>query len=198
MNHNGPDLSTRARKAGAFGAPDSSRILAVDPGTRYMGIAVFDQTHLIRHGVKVVRSRGVPSHEALRRATEIITRILDRYRPGVLVLEKTFFAGSRRSAILNVLVQDLRRLARERGLQVREYAPSTVRKLLCRDGRAAKLEVARLIATDHYPWLRPYYERDLGRPWFKEKYWLNMFDAVALGLAYRRVHGGADEDREAA
>jgi hypothetical protein len=43
------------------------------------------------------------------------------------------------------------------------------------------LEVARIIATQHYPFLYPLYEREQRKAWFREKYYLRMFSAVAIG-----------------
>jgi Holliday junction resolvasome RuvABC endonuclease subunit len=58
------------------------------------------------------------------------------------------------------------------------YAPQTVRKGLVGNGWATKREVAAAISS-RYPALRIYLTQD--RRW-KERYWLNMFDAIALAL----------------
>jgi len=58
------------------------------------------------------------------------------------------------------------------------YAPSTVKKYICGNGRASKEEVARVIVAK-YSELKVYLTQD--RAW-KEKYHQNMFDAVALGM----------------
>ena len=79
----------------------------------------------------------------------------------------------------NILVDEIRALARERGILVRALAPSTVKKRVCGDGRATKREVARAVVV-RYPELKVYLGQD--RKW-KERYHGNMFDAVAIGMA---------------
>lgn len=58
------------------------------------------------------------------------------------------------------------------------YAPNTVRKYVCGNGQASKMEVAQVIVS-RYPELRVYLKQD--KKW-KFKYHANMFDALALGL----------------
>jgi hypothetical protein len=61
------------------------------------------------------------------------------------------------------------------------YSAQIVRKHLIGNGWASKEEVARAIAR-RFPQLRIYLSQD--RRW-KERYWHNLFDAVALGLHYQ-------------
>jgi Holliday junction resolvasome RuvABC endonuclease subunit len=56
-----------------------------------------------------------------------------------------------------------------------------VRKHLVGDGWAGKAEVAAMLARS-YPQLRIYLTQD--RQW-KERYWQNMFDAIALALHHQ-------------
>jgi Holliday junction resolvasome RuvABC endonuclease subunit len=74
----------------------------------------------------------------------------------------------------------------KQNLQVKELATNTVRKALCGNGAASKKEVARVVAS-RYPELKSYLTSD--RRW-KEKYYFNMFDAVALGLVTPYSHKG--------
>lgn len=154
-----------------------ARILAIDPGTRHMGIALLERGRLIYHGVKNIRRRRSP-HEALDEAREIILRLVKDFRPEVLVVEKAFFARNRNVSLLNVLVDEIRAIGRRKGLQVLSYAPTTVKKHTCGDGRASKRQVARVIVA-RYPELGVFLSQD--RKW-KERYHQNMFDAVALGM----------------
>ncbi len=45
-----------------------------------------------------------------------------------------------------------------------------------------RLEVARILVAEHYPFLAPWYELERQTPWFQESYYLRMFGAVALGV----------------
>ncbi len=153
------------------------RILAIDPGTRQMGIAVLEDHGLIYHGVETLTSHGTP-HERLQESRRLFLRLLDDFKPAVVAVEAPFFANNRNTALLNVMVDELRVLAKSRSLSVVSLAPSTIKRHMCGDGWAAKAEVAKAVAAK-YPKLKVYLTQD--RKW-KERYHGNMFDAVALGL----------------
>jgi crossover junction endodeoxyribonuclease RuvC len=75
-------------------------------------------------------------------------------------------------------VDEIKAIGKRKGLKVKSFAPSTVKKAICGNGRASKKEVARVIASK-YPELKVYLTQD--RAW-KEEFHQNMFDAVALGM----------------
>jgi len=153
------------------------RILAIDPGTREMGIALLENGDLIYHGVKVLTRRSSP-HENLQEGRRIVLRLIKDFRPQVLALEKAFFANNRNAALLNVLVDEIKAMGRRRGLRILSLAPNTVKKAIAGNGRATKAEVAKVVIS-RYPELRVYLTQD--RKW-KQKYHENMFDAVALAI----------------
>jgi len=158
---------------------DKIRVLAIDPGTRVIGIAFLEGKELIYYGVKTIRKRRSP-HETLKAARKVVLRLIRDFRPQVLVVEKAFFANNRNASLLNVFVDEIRAIGRRKGLKVVGYAPSTVKKFICGNGRASKGDVARNIVS-RYPELKVYLTQD--RAW-KERYHQNMFDAVALGAVY--------------
>jgi crossover junction endodeoxyribonuclease RuvC len=154
-----------------------TKILAIDPGTRAMGIALLEGEKLVYHAVLTIR-KGKTPHETLAEARRLILRLIADFKPNMLAIEKTFFANNRNSAILNVLADEIKAIGKRKGLEVVCYAPSTVKKFITGDGRASKLEVAKVVIAQ-YPELKVYLNQD--RKW-KEAYHLNMFDAVALGI----------------
>src|SRR5208283_5662286 len=153
------------------------KILAIDPGMRMMGVAFLEGDSIIYHGVKMIPRKKIP-HETLREGRKIILRLINGLRPRILVVEKTFFANNRNMAFLNDFVKQIQMIGRRKGLRVLAYAPNTVKKCICGDGRASKEEVARAVIA-RYPELKVYLTQD--RKW-KEAYHHNMFDAVALGI----------------
>jgi crossover junction endodeoxyribonuclease RuvC len=156
----------------------TERLLAIDPGTRNLGFAVLDGAELIHFGVKIIRKMKSP-HEKLREGKRIVLRLIDDFRPRCLVVEKTFFANNRNSALLNVFTDKIKILGRRRGLHVMSLAANTVRKIICGNGAASKDDVAQ-ITVSRYHELKPYLTSD--RKW-KQTFYRNMFDAVALGVA---------------
>jgi Holliday junction resolvasome RuvABC endonuclease subunit len=153
------------------------KILAIDPGTRNMGIAYLEDNKILYHGVKTIPRKKSP-HEMLREGRKIVLRLIKDFDPAILAVEKTFFANNRNAALLNAFTDEIRAIGRRKGLKVLEYAPNTVKKFVCGNGWAGKEEVARAIILK-YPELKVYLTQD--RAW-KEKYHQNMFDAVAIGL----------------
>ena len=155
----------------------NKKILAIDPGTRKMGVAFLDKGNLIYYGVKVIKKYKSP-HETLKGCRRIVLRLINDFRPTILVVEKAFFSKNRNASLLNVFVDEIKAIARRKKIRLVSYAPNTVKKHICGYGRASKKDVARVIVSK-YPELKVYLTQD--RDW-KERYHQNMFDAVALGV----------------
>ena len=154
-----------------------SKILAIDPGTKEMGIAFLQGIDLVYHGVKSMRLRQSP-HEVLREWRAYVLKLLRDFAPDGLVTEKTFFANNKNAALLNVFTDEIKAIGRREGGHVQSFAPSTVKKCVTGNGRASKEEVAKVIVSA-YPELKVYLTQD--RKW-KYRYHQNMFDTVAVGL----------------
>ncbi len=156
----------------------NNRVLAIDPGTHYIGVAVLDGAKLAYYGVKTLSHRKSP-HDILMEGRKLIRELIDDFKPKTLAVEKTFFANNRNSALLNVFANEIVAIGKRKGLRVKLLAANVVRKELCRNGWATKREVAQEICH-RFPELMPFLSSD--RRW-KEDFYLNMFDAVALGIA---------------
>jgi crossover junction endodeoxyribonuclease RuvC len=153
------------------------RILAIDPGTHFMGIAFLEDGKLIYHAVKVI-AKGQSPQGTLQRARDAVVRLIDDFEPNLIAVERTFFNQNRHTALLNVLFDEIRAVARRRRLAFISYAPSTIKKFTCGNGRAGKKQVATVVVS-RFPELKVFLTQD--RAW-KERFHQNMFDAVALGL----------------
>lgn len=153
------------------------RILAIDPGTRFMGVAFIDNGKLIYHGVKVIKKKDSP-HETLQYARKIVLRLIKDFRPHLIAVEKAFFGNNRKAALVNVVVMEIRAIARRKDVNFIDYSPSTLKKFIAGNGRASKMEVSRAVVL-RYPELKVFLTQD--RAW-KERFHQNMFDAVALGI----------------
>jgi len=154
-----------------------TRILAIDPGTREMGVALLEDDKLVYHGVETIKKGNIPQ-ETLKEGRKVILRLINDYRPDTLAVEKIFFANNRKAAALNVFAIVIMDIGRRKGLEVVCYAPSTVKKFITGNGRASKEDVAKVVIAQ-YPELKVYLTQN--RKW-KAKYHLNMFDAVALAI----------------
>jgi crossover junction endodeoxyribonuclease RuvC len=159
--------------------------LAIDPGTREMGIAFLEDRNLLEYGVK--NFRDARSHrELLVPLDALFSRLLSEKQPDVVIIEKNQFSQIKANLLLALAIARIRSLVRKKRISLREYGPRTVRKAVCANGNATKAELARTVAAA-YPELRAYLEAD--RKW-KLRYWQNIFDAVALGMAYLKLGQG--------
>lgn len=154
----------------------SSTILAIDPGTRELGVAVLCGTELTFYGVKTVTNRKNPL-AVLETVAAYVRSLIKKHRPDTLSIEK-MFVTQKNSAFLVVVAEQIKAVAGEAGLFIYEYAPSTVRKKLCQTGRATKREAAKVL-TARYPELGRYYRRTAR---WELDYYANLFDAVAVGV----------------
>lgn len=151
-------------------------ILAVDPGTRELGVALLSGQSLIYYGVKTIRQRQSPQ-SILGEIARVISRLIADYEPTVLAIEKTFLI-QKSAALLNVAAAEIKAVARQAGLPIYEYTPSEVRKLVCQTGKATKRETALEVAA-RFPELSHYLKQQTK---WEELYYANMFDAIAVGL----------------
>jgi len=156
------------------------RILAIDPGTRHIGIAVLQGSDLVYHGVLSMPYRRSPA--AVRRNIRVLLRqLLSDFRPTALAMEANAIGSSRAMSRLHVVVSEARRVGLREHLEVVTRTANTLKKLVTGNGRASKEEVARAVAR-RYPELKAYLRQTA--QWRARYHW-NMFDAVALGMAIR-------------
>lgn len=151
-------------------------ILAIDPGTKELGVALFQGCELCYFGVKTIKQK--PSEQAvLQEMIRLVMALIRHYKPQVLAIEKTDHLQYR-TALLHLVAATLKSTAQEQGLTVYEYDPAMVRRRICQRQDASKQRTAKRLAA-FYPELNQY--RQPGSRW-KELYWAHLFDAVALGL----------------
>ncbi len=156
----------------------AQRTLAISPGTREMGFAILESTELLYFGVHTFKHRQAV-RSFLAEGRQFIQGLIDTFAPQGLVLEKTWYAHSTRSARLRGFVEAMQRSALGQGINVFIYTPTMVKKMLCDDGNVTKREVAETLVQQHYSYLAKYLRTDLRT---RDRYWQHMFDAVALGL----------------
>ena len=161
--------------------PETS-ILALDPGLRELGYAVLRGRRLVTSGV--LGLRRTPKSKRLETARKHLRSWLKTHRPDVVVVEKTYRHPVPWLDELHQLSRSAKNLATRQDADFAMYSPQSVRATVAGNGKAKKAEVA--IAVAHrFPSLRVYLTQD--RRW-KERYWQNMFDAIALALHHQATH----------
>src|SRR3989344_1861398 len=159
-------------------------IIAVDPGTRYWGVTVFRGEDIIVSLVKVLSTKCSP-RKRLNEVKRVFSSLLEDYAPDILVLEKPFLFWSKQSHLLNVLIEEIKSLARKEKMKIFEFSPRTVRKAVCGNGNASKKDMAKLICSI-YPELKIRLNQDRR---YKEIYWGHAFDSAGLGVCYLKKAG---------
>lgn len=156
-------------------------ILAIDPGLRDLGYAILHGRRLVTSGVLGLRC--VPKTERLPSARRHVRFWLRTHRPDVVVVEKTYRHPVPWLDQLHQLSGSARNLATRQHATFNMYSPQSVRATVAGNGKAKKPEVA--VAVAHrFPSLRVYLTQD--RRW-KERFWQNMFDAIALALHHQNA-----------
>src|SRR5262249_55925015 len=93
------------------------RVLAVDPSTRGFGFAVLEgHDRLIDWGVKETKT------DKKRRTLVFINDLIDHYQPSVIVVEDYAGKASRRCLRVDVLIDDISKLAAKRKIKVRSLS----------------------------------------------------------------------------
>src|SRR3990167_128550 len=164
-------------------SPRPVRILALDPGTKEMGFALLDGDTLVRYGVRNIKKR-LDKTRSKRNVAGI--DFIENFKPNVVVLGKLIHPSRKKNPILKNLTNQIKRFALRKGIEVQEIDLAAARKFLIKDRRPTKMNTALLI-TAIYPELSAYLPQKGRILWtHKDIYWMNMFDALTLALAYLR------------
>ena len=161
-------------------------ILGIDPGTKEMGLVVIRDRELLAYGVHTLRN-GTRPHDVIGQARRIVLAAIAKHEPHMVAIEEPLMLPTKRAALMSVIEQELRGRAEELGLEVVELSPLTIRERVVGNARATKLEVAESLVRSHFGALRQFVPQRPARAALgfrpKDKYWLHMFDALALAVA---------------
>jgi Holliday junction resolvasome RuvABC endonuclease subunit len=149
------------------------KVLAINPGSKYIGIAVFDGPELEDWRIKTIK--GEWSESKLGTIKRLVSDCIEQYNPGALVLKRLH--QSRSSTGLNKLVSTIKQSPKKRNLKVYEYSIKDVKDFFLPKGRINKSKLAEII-TSRYPVLSHDFRKEQKN---KNSYYIRMFEAVALG-----------------
>jgi crossover junction endodeoxyribonuclease RuvC len=132
------------------------RILGIDPGSRLTGygcIDVIDRKliHLEDGTLTLSGTSGkqdVPLEERLLLIYDGLSKVIERLKPDVMVIERVFFAKNAVSALKLGQARGAAILTgKMHGLEIVEYSPSEVKRAVVGHGQADKDQVARMVKT---------------------------------------------------
>ncbi|MFH0828795.1 MAG: crossover junction endodeoxyribonuclease RuvC [Candidatus Kerfeldbacteria bacterium] len=161
-------------------------ILGIDPGTKEMGLAVLRGRELLAYGVRTLRN-GTRPYDVIGQAKRIVLAEIEKHGPDIVAIEEPLMLPTKRAALMSVIEQELRSRTEELGVVVVELSPATIRERVTGNPRTTKIEVAEVLVAQGFDQLTPLIPNRpkraaLGlRP--RDKYWLHMFDALAIAVA---------------
>jgi hypothetical protein len=150
------------------------KILAINPGSKYFGIAFFKKSNLQYWGIKVFK--GKHSEKKTTKIKMVLSDFINRYGPNVLVIKRLHH--SRTSKNLNQVVMKIKELSRRKGLRVCRYSLKDLKDYFSLGIKISKREMAELVAAQ-YPFLTHTFEKEKRN---KNPYFIRMFEAIALGI----------------
>jgi len=125
------------------------RVLGIDPGTLTSGYGIVaEEDHKLFH----VASGGIspsakqPFPNRLKKIYEELEKIIDKYRPQVVVVEDIFVSKNIKSALKLGHARGIAILvAMNAGLAVFEYAPLEIKQAVVGNGKADKKQVQMMV-----------------------------------------------------
>ncbi len=119
------------------------RILAIDPGFERVGIAVIDKTikpkHILVYSSCFKTSAKIPFHERLTLIGNEIEKLIKKYKPEALAIEKLYFTTNQKTVMgvseaRGVIIYS----ASRNNLQIFEYTPPQIKIAVTGYGKSTK------------------------------------------------------------
>jgi Holliday junction resolvasome RuvABC endonuclease subunit len=151
----------------------TTKIIGLNPGTRYMGIAVFYGSELRDWQVRNMDGRW--SSDKMARVIMLLSSLIDCHKPDVLAIKRLH--PSRSSPNLNKLVGRINELSKRKGLMVCQYTIDELKRHLQSENRMAKRDIAEIVVKE-YPILSHELRKEHAN---MNPYYIRMFEAVAIG-----------------
>lgn len=123
-------------------------ILGLDPGSRRIGYGVLDATRsrvrLLEAGLLPIKSEDDAG--ALKEAKRGFEKLLKKFRPAILAIEKIFFMKNQKTGLEVAQVRGVLLLAAlERGILVKEYSPNEIKAGVTSYGLADKKAIEKMV-----------------------------------------------------
>ncbi len=160
-------------------------ILGIDPGSVRIGFGVVRKSYgkLIYVGGGLFNVPAVlKNYNRLISAEREIKKILDKFKPDLVGIEKVFFVSNQKTAIRviethGVIIKSIA----ERSIPIIELAPTEIKLAVTGDGKADKKAIAKLVLLS----------LNMGSHGSRAKKWPDdVFDALAIAIASstRAIH----------
>jgi crossover junction endodeoxyribonuclease RuvC len=164
-------------------------ILGIDPGTATTGYGLIEfspkRLEVLDFGL-IETDKNKKTAKRLENIYKAIMDLLKMHRPDVMVIEKIFFATNAKTAISVGQAQGVLLVAASKNnVEVAEFAPGTIKKVVAGDGRADKKAVQRSLRKVLGAKVR---SKAKGKTHFD-----NAADALAVALCYAYTYKGGEK-----
>lgn len=138
-------------------------ILGIDPGLATLGFGVIEikgvkngkskkGTRTLDYGYiyhnKITTKSGTPSGERLKKINNELSRLIKKYRPSVMAIEKLYFFKNLKTAMpVSQAVGVILLTAAKNNLPVCEFTPLQVKMTITGYGRAEKIDIQKKIKS---------------------------------------------------
>lgn len=157
--------------------PKDIKILSVAPSARGFGFALMDgEQNLLLWGVKQITANKN------RVTVAKVEKVIAEYQPDFIVLEDASAKDSQRAPRIRRLARKIALLAKRQRVKVRLLSRTEVKRALLPGTKGTRYEIAKMLAerfsglSHRLPPKR--------RPWMPEDFRMDIFNAVALGVAF--------------
>jgi crossover junction endodeoxyribonuclease RuvC len=127
------------------------KVMGIDPGTLTSGYGIVaEEDHKLFHVVSggISPSAKQPFPKRLKKIYEELIKVIDHYRPHVIVVEDLFVSKNIKSALKLGHARGVAILAAiNAGLPVFEYSPLEVKQAVVGNGKAEKKQVQLMVKT---------------------------------------------------
>jgi len=146
------------------------RIIGFNPGSKYLGIAIFQGSDLRYWGIKVLKGKW--SKEKIEKTREILSNFIVQYDLKILAIKRLH--PSRSSKNLNRSVTKIKEFIKRKGIRVHEYSMKDLEKFFSPERKINKKQMAELVASE-YPFLFQMLEKEKRN---KNPYAIRMFEQL--------------------
>ena len=161
---------------------NDKRVLALSVNSQGFGFVAFDGPgELLDWGMRSFRG-GVNAVKVPIKGK--ILRLFDAHQPDILLLKEPKTEQSKK------IVNTIAKLARAQAIPVEIVSKHDIQRVFAAE-KQSKYHIGATIAL-YYPELLPHLPPQR-KPWQSEKYGIQIFEAVALGLAYFSDSPGTPE-----
>ena len=127
----------------------SHRVLGIDPGYDRCGVAVVERnnkkTDVILYSFCITTPKGDPAHR-LYLVQKTVKKILSKYTPDSMALEKIFFNKNQKTALRVAEVRGvLLAASSEAKISVHEYSPQEIKLAITGYGASSKTQIADMV-----------------------------------------------------